>query len=1063
MRQVFSGQLNTDSHAKFLPEGDYTGAKNIFIHTSKGGDSGLVRKYPGFDRVGDVQNQRTVGTVVDKANSKVYYFNKGEVDQIWVYSLLSGEKELLMEYDFQFGDWVNGGVIANLLYFTDNVNEIRAIDVSREYSSITEHDITLIKPAPLYPLKTEEVKETVNYSSLSGKGYYFSYRYIYRNNETSVIAPWTGAVYCPDKAPYITGIRLEKSIKEQIPSYIQRVEILARSNEELSWRIIQTVSRENFSTDTFLFTGLKGRAISDRESGKPFENIPQRAKTLEVAKDRVFVANNTEGYDQYETPGLKVVSSTEDVTPEPQYVEVWESTRAQSANIGTEPFPIIEVQVTKNYWARLGNFFYFLATGDYQRSVDGIDDPVVPGDYTGTEENLEINQSDYSTIDELAYVNFVDEDNYDESNIIRASPSHFLFLTLDYNFSVGQKKFKNRSQYQIGIVFYDRYLRNQGVYTNDNCIITVDDDFRNSEIQYLRWELSIDDPIPEWAETYQIVRTDNLSKVSFIQGKTSDIYWVYKESDVDKYSRTYRTDAEFIEIDISGSIKAGLRYNFTEGDLIDIETGFGVITFSVESSIGSKIRVLAINNVAFQAGSEPFPRRYFYEIYRPRTSQPSTIVNGQEVSGDIFYEVSESFKILNPRTENRSFESTSGFLKGDVTVIEAEAFDYPDNRSITSGEFSTDELENTPVSIAIEATNLDNNEWIKDLGRPNAVLGIGQVEKKNFIRYSNRFIQGTNVNGTSNFDFGDEDQIPIENGEINIIRQVSKANNEGSIMLAVCDQEALSIYINERIITDNIGLEVLAQSAEVIGTINQLKGGYGTKNPETFQAHKGRAWWWDNNSKKIVRYDANGVRPISDLGNKSFFFPRTNPVTCYDPWHEMLFVGFVNESIGFHEETNQWRSNYEFIPEFSAIVDEYMITFKEGTPYKSNSTGFSFYDGEYLAEVEFPVTFPVPTLLDNMSIYMTQDTFEWQSAVQKIKEDVIVTITNAEGQKTTLESEDFDVYESVAYAHVMRDENSEGGLLNGYEIRSDIHTFKVVFKTGIEYINVNETPSLGQR
>lgn len=1063
MRKVFTGQLNTDSHPKFLPEGDYTGAKNIFIHTSKGGDSGLVRRYPGFDIIGDLQDQTTVGTVVDKANNKVYYFNKSDTDQIWCYNLISNTKELVMEYDFRFGNWVNGGVIANLLYFTDNVNEIRAIDTSREYSSITEQDITLIKPAPLYSLYTAKIKETINYSALSGKGYYFSYRYIYENNQTSVIAPYTNAVYCPDQAPYVTGVNLEKNIKETVPTYVEKVDILARSNEELSWRIVQSLSREDFLTETFLFKGLKGRAISDRESGKPFENIPLRSKTLTVAKDRVFVANNTEGYSEYETPGLKLVSSTEDVTPDPEYVQVWKSTKTQSDNIGTPENPIIEIQVTRNYWARLGNHFYFLATGNYNRSVDGFPDPVVPGDYTGNEDVLSKNQSDFSPIDDVVYGSFIDENNYVESSVTKAVPDHFLFLTLSYNFAVGQQKFKNRSQYQIGIVFYDKYLRNQGVYTNENCIKTVDDDFRDADIQYLRWELSVDDPIPDWAETYQIVRTDNLSKVTFLQGQTSDIYWVYQESSVDKYSREYRTDAEFIEIDISGGIKAGVRYNFTEGDLIDIEVGSRLLTFQLESAVGSKLRVLAINDIAFTANTEPFPRRYYYEIYRPRTEQPSAVVNGEEVSGNIFYEVSESFKILSPFTENRSFEVMSGFLKGDVTVINTETYNYPDNRSITTGEFSTNELEETPVTIAIEATNLDNGEWIKDLGRPNAVLGIGQVQKKNFIRYSNRFIQGTNVNGTSNFDFGDEDQIPIENGEINVLSQVSKANNEGSILLAVCAQEVLSIYVNERIITDNVGTEVLAQSAEVIGTINPLRGGYGTIHPKTFQTYKGRAWWWDENSKKIVRYDSNGVRSISDLGNKSFFFPKTDPVTCYDPWHDVLFVGFGENCIGFHEETNQWRSTYDFIPEFSAIVDEYMITFKQGTPFKSNGTGFSFYGTEYSAEIEFPVTFPVPTIMDNVSLYMTQDTFEWLATIQKIKGDVTITISNLEGQITSLISDDFDVYESVAYAHVLGDENSDGGLINGYEMRSDIHTFKVVFDTGIEYINVNETISLGQR
>jgi len=1063
MRKVFSGQLNVDSHPKFLPEGDYTGAKNIFINTSKGGNSGLVRKYPGFDRIGEIQEQITVGTVEDKANSKVYYFNRDVVDQIWVYDLISDEKSLLLEYDFKFGDWVNGGVIANLLYFTDNKNEIRAIDTNRTYTSIIEQDITLIKPAPSFSLIATEVKEPIDFSNLSGKGYYFSYRYIYLNNQTSVIAPYSKAVYCPKESPYITSIDLIKDTREITPFYVQKVEILARSNEELTWRVFRSVTKESFGSDTYSFNGLKGRGISDRESGKPFENIPQRAKSLTVAQDRVFVAHNTEGYDQYEVPNLKVTSSTEDVTPDPEFLQVWKWKGDISSQAGTEGFPLLFRTVTYKYYVKRGLYYYFLTNGDMTEYINGVVSGSIPSNYTGNETDLNIDASDFLTIEDLFFIDYTDEENYDRGEIYPAVPEHFLLLTLNYIFSVGERKFKVRSQYQIGIVFYDRYSRNQGVYTNQNCIKTITDNFRNSEIQYLRWELGESDPIPEWAETFQIVRTDNLSVINFLQGRTSDAYWVYKESSVEKYSRLYLPEAEFIEIDISGSIKSGLRYNFTDGDLIDIETPEGILTFNILSAVGSKVRIEAINNVYFQGGMEPYPKRLYYQIYRRRTEQPSAIVNGQEVSGNIFYEVSEEFKILNPFTPDRAFEITSGFLDGDVTVIETETYDYPDDREVVSGEFSSNELDPEPITIAIEATNIDNSEWIKDLGRPNIVLGIGEVEKKNFIRFSNKFIQGTNINGTSSFDYGDESQVPIENGPISIIKQISKASGEGEILLAVCEQEALSIYVNERIIFDNTGLEVLGQSSDVIGTINSLKGGYGTKHPWTFQTHRGRAWWWDQNSKKVARYDANGVRPISDIGNKSFFFTQNNPLTCYDPWHDMLFVGFTNNSLGFNEESNQWRGSYEFVPESSAIIDEYMITFNQGTPYKSNGNNFAYYQASYDAQINFPAVYPSKTILNNISLYMPETTYEWEFSKQKIREDLFFTITNAEGQMTTLEKEDFDVFESVAYAHIMRDQNSEGGLLNGYEIRSDIHNFMVVFKTGIEYININETLSLGQK
>jgi hypothetical protein len=80
-------------------------------------------------------------------------------------------------------------------------------------------------------------------------------------------------------------------------------------------------------------------------------------------------------------------------------------------------------------------------------------------------------------------------------------------------------------------------------------------------------------------------------------------------------------------------------------------------------------------------------------------------------------------------------------------------------------------------------------------------------------------------------------------------------------------------------------------------------------------------------------------------------------------------------------------------------------------------------------------------------------------------EDVYdVEITNSSGQRTSLIHSEFDILESVAYAHILRDELSEGGLLQGWEMRSDVHIFKVnIRQAEIEYINVNDIKSLGQK
>jgi hypothetical protein len=177
----------------------------------------------------------------------------------------------------------------------------------------------------------------------------------------------------------------------------------------------------------------------------------------------------------------------------------------------------------------------------------------------------------------------------------------------------------------------------------------------------------------------------------------------------------------------------------------------------------------------------------------------------------------------------------------------------------------------------------------------------------------------------------------------------------------------------------------------------------------------------------------------------------------------MFFIGFNDISTAFDEENGQWRGYYDFVPECSAVVDEYMVVFQNGVPYRSNSSGYSYFGDSYEGQITFPVQSSMPMVLDNMSVYLTSG-FTWQGGRQILEDVFDVDITNESGQRTTLINTDFDVLESVAYAHILRDELSEGGLLQGWEMRSDVHIFKVnIRQAEIEYINVNDIKSLGQK
>ena len=1199
---VFNGALNRDLAPKFLKQEDYVGAKNIIFQTSKDGNSGILRLYPGFVEAtgpeipaGSVE----MGTLENKTKREVYFllYDPAGQDRICKYMSITNTYENVFIWsglNFSPSFKITGiAMIGNLLFWTDKLNQPRGINVTRTYTNIVEDDITIIKPAPLFPLDYELELTATDYSVLTNNAYQFSYRYVYLDNQISVIAPYTQGIFCEDDANLVTSIRLNKSPNEEIPKYVKEVQLLVRRHDIDNWQIWQTVtsgefagnvaveilatqlavpyvdsntliqidgevavweffegsligpnyyaagtninvrnynievgdplattpelridiyrngvlwqqiSKEivltgesisfNFLTEAgvsyqiysystedgvpdaspftnivkgFQFSGDRlGRAIPAQETVTPFESVPLKSKSLEVARDRISLAWNTEGYDRIDIPSLRVDLEELSVDIGDKSLNVWKQTDVfYEEDYSIEVYTVTFSSTTVTYWLKDEGKFYFFKTGGYSSASFPGGPGSIPGEYTGIETIFTVNQLEFKTEADLVFdttegsIGIGDRYSTSSSILEIVDPAHIITTSVNTPDTVGNTKFKNKSQYQIGIVFYDRYSRNSGTYTNKNCIATINDDFRAGTINAMKWSISTVDEqyIPIWADSYQIVRTDNLSRVTFLQGKTSDIYWAYFDADVLKYSREYRADAEYLEIDISGSFKSGVRYNFTQGDLIDLEVTTGIKTFAIIGFLGSKVRIAPISEDEFETTISPFPVRVFYEIWTRKDI----------VSDLIFREVSEVFPIINKRTVDRAFSSIVGYLKGDVIVITDQTFDYLDTRTLTGGAFTDNALDPTPIDIVVEAINIDNNldvGWIKDLGRFNAELGIDQVEKETAIRWSNRFIQGTKVNGTSNFSANDEKQLPIEVGPIYKLQLTSKQQQEGTVMLALCDPECVSLYLGETQFVDQVNREIVGATVEIIGSTNVLTGGAGTINPESVIYHNGRVWWWDFYNSRVLRYDPNGIRDISELGMKSYFYGKSVPVTGYDPFHNLFMIGFGGDMLSFDENNNQWRSEYEFSPGLCSKTEDFLIAFKNGTPYRSNGDSLAtYFDTQKQGIYEFYLSDSTPQILDNICMFVTE-VFTWASAKQIVADLFEITVTNESGQETNLLYSDFEVNESVLYAHFFRDKNSSGGLLNGEVMRSDIHKVKITIKgnIGFETLIVNDSKSSG--
>jgi hypothetical protein len=162
--------------------------------------------------------------------------------------------------------------------------------------------------------------------------------------------------------------------------------------------------------------------------------------------------------------------------------------------------------------------------------------------------------------------------------------------------------------------------------------------------------------------------------------------------------------------------------------------------------------------------------------------------------------------------------------------------------------------------------------WLDNTGRVNIELeDEGVQEKLGNIRFSNTVILGTKNNGAHEFEIFNEAFVPAENGEIQKLMFTSGVEGEGKVMLAICQNETTSMYLGQSQLVDEVGNAVLSISNSVIGTMRTLKGGYGTWNPESVKEVDGSVFWWDLRNATLVRYNVNGLFPISDYKMKTYF------------------------------------------------------------------------------------------------------------------------------------------------------------------------------------------------
>jgi hypothetical protein len=1121
-KKLFTGGTNQDDSLHLLDDAQYLRLMNGRVGVTQYGKNYRVEGVPGTTSITQsvyppYGTNICIGSCVDIEGQRLLWFVYNTFSDHGIYAFdFATSTTYAVLYDSQ----VEGGLNFNknhridknckvnqgLLYWTDNYNEPKKINIdsgiklnypsyvtdARAYTTLTDsYEIMLIRRPPVYAPSIEKLyNNTFINNFIANRSWQFAWQYIYFDGEESVLGEYSVAsmlnlVELGVQELY-NYIACKLSLLEKIPQTARIIRLVAKNEITNSVNVIKTfdklideqpfIAHNNGTTQlSFDYYGdVTGATIPSSISAKPFDSVPLLSTTIESATNRMFLANNLSGYDTPTTSSLSVSQTTAiagankrffksessyqlglafydkarrkcGVITEANYITTTPPKVFTPNNDNLSVIPLIQnydFAVNNNFEfeiVQLGNFTSdgsspgngraFTATAaftaDMYVNIIGNVTALTPG---FTVFRIRIYKN-YSTV--------IAEQFIDTASM--GLPYYFnSTLTLnDYNISLGdvfQVQFISAGICELECLGGSPFTIASSSTASNN-VLTLD------------WTLSNANKlaeIPDWAYYYSILRTGNLRTRYFIDSYSNTNLYASKAPEVVSPNfATYTYSAVWdaatttaIAIDTTVLLQSGLGYNYTEGDVcVLIDTNDARYELPIIGQDGTYILLKSAYLVP-DLTNIPF----IYEIYTP-------YIKGEN---EPFYEVGNIYPITNAGTINRAYSVLSGSLIGDVFVFQRQY--------------------NNSIYYYVEAmspNDLFYKNWFTDQGFPNFVILLGQNRNEHEIRYSNVFAAGTQSNGLSTFEALNFKTIPLGTGSIQKLQLASKTTEQGVIMLSIGSFQTASCYLGEVQLVGSSANSSLVQDVAVIGTVNVLKGMFGTTAPETVVEYLGVIFWYDLNNGTIVQYSSNGLFPVSSYKQEKLFknyakgylaasegnLDNINGFhhipTYVDPYHKELGVtlpGLIYENyadtlpsyssvpsyassiinrfdmsdglaktVTFNIQENKWISDYQFIAEQYDYFDNRMFGWKNGALYEFNSNSSlwnTWFGQQYPVRICWVLNKPLSGLKD-----MAEIVIEGSQAPNF----TVIYTTLPNTQITDLTSSDFTNQEGILYARILRD------------------------------------------
>ena len=720
----------------------------------------------------------------------------------------------------------------------------------------------------------------------------FAYRWKFKNNQYSVMSPFTETIFYPKPVQMSSTAYdinkgyndvMENDIRSIVLSNIDcsdtnidSVEILYKESNNTNIYVYKTVRKQELDgygeqgiTSGYASISIEAQSfynlLPDNQLFRQYDDVPYRAKASEIVANRVLFAN-------YEN-GLNVIKNSKTNNPE---------TYSPSFNISTERrFLGFRKSIKTNRSYQFGVLF----EDGYGRQT-----PVFSNETGVFQTNLnELSPPESSRLD----------DNLFKSRLLGG-----------YQFKVSMDKLPEEFQFDDRIKTFKYYIKEQSKEYYNFVVDSAHDDTEDSTSLWL------------------VVPSYEINKIN-----EGDLIVFKRKKDTYLFDFQILPDLNDIVINLDGILSVDVGGNILpEEGPWGPNTGNDLGNESDYNDATDSVGVLqAVNDKSAK-----------FKILSLVGSKPSTLDSTNSFDGNFFIKIEKNNLFTNDNYSNSAFETVP---EENVLDLYYETEDsYPISlygKDQTLRWFNCFDLGNGIESNRIK--DEFNETYIENQVRVSTVIKDEYKQKHNkygFIFSSGLFNSRNGVNDINQFNVAEAITKDL-NPEYGSIQKIHTRNTD---VVTFCEDKVLRVLANKDALFNADGNANLTSVNAVLGQAIPYAGEYGiSTNPESFASHGYQIYFTDRARNAVLRLSRDGLTVISNYGMSDFFRDKFNLLTA-------------SESISFREGVDGWTSRLSFVPETGVSLNGNYYTLKNGELWRHHAPGVgynNFYGTQYNSTLNF--------------------------------------------------------------------------------------------------------------